>query len=74
MKGLNAHAAAGRGRITIGAQALGLAQAALDEAVKYAKSVQFNKPIASFQAIQWMIADMATRIEAARLLFIRQPG
>lgn len=57
------------GRITIGAQALGLAQAALDEAVKYAKErVQFNKPIASFQAIQWMIADMATRIEAARLL------
>jgi len=57
------------GRIGIAAQAVGIAQAALDESVNYAKQrQQFGKPIASFQAIQWMIADMATRIEAARYL------
>lgn len=57
------------GRVGIGAQALGIAQAALDESVKYAKERhQFNKPIASFQAIQWMIADMATKIQCARHL------
>ncbi len=57
------------GRIGIAAQALGIAQAALDEAVIYSKErIQFKKPISSFQAIQWMIADMATEIEAARLL------
>jgi len=60
------------GRISIGAMALGLAQAALDLAIKYAKERrQFNQPIASFQAIQWMIADMATEIDAARLLIYR---
>ena len=60
------------GRIGIGAQALGIAQAALDAAVAYAKErVQFGKPIASLQAIQWMIADMATSIDAARLLVYR---
>ena len=60
------------GRISIGAMALGLAQAALDQAIKYAKERrQFNQPIASFQAIQWMIADMATEIDAARLLIYR---
>ena len=57
------------GRVGIAAQALGIAQAALDEAVKYSKErEQFGKPISSNQAIQWMIADMATEIEAARLL------
>ncbi|MHC5039231.1 MAG: acyl-CoA dehydrogenase family protein, partial [Planctomycetota bacterium] len=57
------------GRIGIAAQALGIAQGALDEAVPYAKQrVQFGKPIAEFQAIQWMIAEMRTQIEAARLL------
>ena len=57
------------GRIGIAAQAVGIAQGALDEAVEYAKSrVQFGKPIATFQAIQWMIADMETDIQAARLL------
>ena len=57
------------GRIGIAAQAVGIAQAALDESIEYAKQrQQFGKPIASFQAIQWMIADMATRIEAARYL------
>jgi butyryl-CoA dehydrogenase len=60
------------GRISIGAMALGLAQAALDEAARYAKErVQFGQPIAKFQAIQWMIADMATEIDAARLMVYR---
>ena len=59
------------GRIGIGAQAVGIAQAALEESIEYAKQrEQFGKPIAKFQAIQWMIADMATRIEAARLLVL----
>jgi len=60
------------GRISIGAMALGLAQAAMDEATRYAKErVQFGQPIAKFQAIQWMIADMATEIDAARLMIYR---
>jgi butyryl-CoA dehydrogenase len=60
------------GRIGISAQALGIAQAALDAAVAYAKErVQFGKPIATLQAIQWMIADMATEVDAARLLVYR---
>jgi butyryl-CoA dehydrogenase len=57
------------GRIGIASQSVGLAQACLDAAVGYAKErVQFNKPIAQFQGIRWMIADMATQLEAARLL------
>lgn len=57
------------GRAGVGAQALGIAQACLDESVKYAKErVQFGKPIGSFQAIQWMLADMATKIQCARHL------
>ncbi|MDE2059864.1 MAG: acyl-CoA dehydrogenase [candidate division NC10 bacterium] len=60
------------GRIGIAAQAVGIAQAALDISIRYAKErVAFDKPIASFQAIQWMIADMAVQIEAARLLTYR---
>jgi len=60
------------GRIGIAAQALGIAQAALDASVAYAKErVQFGKPIAALQAIQWMIADMATEIDASRLLVYR---
>jgi butyryl-CoA dehydrogenase len=60
------------GRIGVSAQALGIAQAALDASVAYAKErVQFGKPIATLQAIQWMIADMATEIDAARLLVYR---
>jgi alkylation response protein AidB-like acyl-CoA dehydrogenase len=56
-------------RITIAAQALGLAQGALDVATKYAhERKQFNKPIFDFQAEQFMLADMAMNIEAARLL------
>ena len=57
------------GRISIGAMALGLAQAALESAAKYAlEREQFGKPIGEFQAIQFMLADMSTEIEAARLL------
>ncbi len=57
------------GRIGIAAQSIGIAQASLEAAMKYAKErVQFGSPIAGFQAIQWMIANMATEIEAARLL------
>jgi alkylation response protein AidB-like acyl-CoA dehydrogenase len=57
------------GRIGIAAQSLGIAQRALDLAVGHAKDRhQFGKPIAANQAIQWKIADMSTRIEAARLL------
>jgi butyryl-CoA dehydrogenase len=53
----------------VAAQALGIAQGALDLAVKYAKERhQFGKSISSFQGIQWMIADMATEVEAARAL------
>jgi alkylation response protein AidB-like acyl-CoA dehydrogenase len=60
------------GRIGVAAQALGIAQAALDAAVRYARQrIQFGKPIAEFQAIQWMIADMKAQIEAARLLTLR---
>jgi alkylation response protein AidB-like acyl-CoA dehydrogenase len=57
------------GRISIGALALGIAQGALDKAVAYARErKQFGKPIGGFQAVQHMIADMATEIEAARHL------
>ena len=60
------------GRIGVSAQALGIAQAALDASVAYAKErVQFGKPIATLQAIQWMVADMATQVDAARLLVYR---
>lgn len=57
------------GRIGIASQSVGLAQACFDAAVNYAKErVQFNRHISQFQGIQWMIADMATQIEAARLM------
>jgi butyryl-CoA dehydrogenase len=60
------------GRVAIAAIAVGLAQGAFERAVAYAKErVQFGRPIAGFQAIQWMIADMTTQIEAARLLVYR---
>jgi alkylation response protein AidB-like acyl-CoA dehydrogenase len=59
-------------RIGIAAQSVGLSQRALDEAVKYAKQRKaFGKSIDNFQAIQFMIADMATHIESARLLTYR---
>jgi butyryl-CoA dehydrogenase len=60
------------GRIGIAAQALGIHRACLEESVRYAKQrTAFGQPIASFQAIQWMIADMATELDAARLLTLR---
>lgn len=61
-----------KGRIGIAAQALGIAQGAFEHAVRYAKErQQFDQPIANFQAIQFMLADMQTEIDAARLLVYR---
>ena len=60
------------GRIGIASQALGISAAAYEAAREYSKQrEQFGKPICSFQAIQWKIADMATRLDAARLLTLR---
>ncbi len=60
------------GRVAIAAMAVGLAQGAYDKAVAYARErEQFGHPIANFQAIQWMIAEMATDIDAARLMVNR---
>jgi alkylation response protein AidB-like acyl-CoA dehydrogenase len=60
------------GRISIAALAVGIAQGAYESAVRYAKErEQFGKPISEFQAIQFKLADMATQIEAARLLMYR---
>jgi len=60
------------GRIAISAMAFGLAQGAFERALAYSKErVQFGQPICNFQAIQWMLADMATGIDAARLLVYR---
>jgi alkylation response protein AidB-like acyl-CoA dehydrogenase len=61
-----------RGRISIAAMALGLGYGALEMAITYAKDrKQFNKPIADFQAIQWMLADSRTELDAAQLLTYR---
>ncbi|MFZ5470503.1 MAG: acyl-CoA dehydrogenase family protein [Myxococcota bacterium] len=61
-----------RGRITIGALAVGLGRGALEESVRYSKErVAFGQPIGEFQAIRWMLADMRTEIDAARLLVYR---
>jgi alkylation response protein AidB-like acyl-CoA dehydrogenase len=60
------------GRIAIAAQALGVGQAALDEALNHARTRQtFGRPIAQYQAIQWFLADMATELEAARMLTLK---
>jgi butyryl-CoA dehydrogenase len=60
------------GRIGIAAQALGIAAGALDETVKYLKErQQFGRPLSKFQGLQWMVADLATEIDAARLLVYR---
>jgi len=60
------------GRIGIGSMAVGIAQGAFEESVKYAKKrVQFSKPIAEHQAVQFMLADMAMQIDAARVLVRR---
>lgn len=60
------------GRIGIASQALGIGRAALEGALEYSKArEQFGKPISSFQAIQWKLADMATQLDAAELLILR---
>ncbi len=60
------------GRIGVGAQSVGIGMAALNEALKYSQErQQFNQPISNFQAIQFKMADMATQLEAARLLVYR---
>ncbi len=60
------------GRVGVAAQALGVAECVKDESIRYAKKRrQFGQSIGSFQAIQWMISDMATRIDAARFLIYR---
>jgi alkylation response protein AidB-like acyl-CoA dehydrogenase len=60
------------GRIGVATQAVGIARAALEEAVRYSKERQaFGKTISSFQGLQFMIADMATRLEASRLLTLQ---
>jgi butyryl-CoA dehydrogenase len=57
------------GRVAIAAQALGIGEAAVDEAIAHAKSrQQFGQPIGNYEAIQWMLADMATELAAARML------
>jgi alkylation response protein AidB-like acyl-CoA dehydrogenase len=63
------------GRMGVAAQALGIAQAALDQAVKYARErIAFGKPIAELQAIRFMLADMHTRLQAARALTYHAAG
>ncbi len=60
------------GRVGIGAQAVGIGTAALEDAVRYAKDRQaFGQPIANFQAIRFLLADVATELDAARLLTLR---
>ena len=57
------------GRIGISAMSIGIGRACLEDSVSYAKErQQFGKPIADFQAIQWMLSDMATELDAARLM------
>jgi len=66
MEGLDA------GRIGIGCQALGIGRAVLEDSLAYAKErIQFGKPITSFQAIQWKLADMATEMDAAEMLLLK---
>ena len=60
------------GRLGIGAQAVGIGRAVLEEALEYSQTrEQFGKPISKFQAIQWKLADMATKLDAAELLLLR---
>jgi butyryl-CoA dehydrogenase len=60
------------GRVAIAAQALGVGQASLDAAIAYAKEREaFGQPIANYEAIQWMLADSATELEAARMLTLK---
>ena len=60
------------GRISIAAQSVGLAQGCVDESIEYSKNrIQFKRPISANQAIQWMLSEMATDVEAARLMTYR---
>jgi butyryl-CoA dehydrogenase len=60
------------GRVAIAAQALGVGSAALDEALRYARQREaFGQPIGNYQAVQWMLADMATELDAARMLTLK---
>jgi butyryl-CoA dehydrogenase len=60
------------GRVAIAAQALGVGEAALQEAISYAKGREvFGQPIANYQAVQWMLADVATELAAARMLTLK---
>ena len=60
------------GRVAIAAQALGIGQAALDEPLRHAQDRHtFGKPIAEYEAIQWMLADMATELDATRMLIYK---
>ena len=60
------------GRVGIAAQSIGYGQAALDAAIEYSKQrVQFKKPISANQGLQWYLAEMATRLEAAKLLALK---
>ena len=72
-KGMNVSLSAlDGGRIGVGAQCVGIARGAFEESLKYSKErQQFGRPIAKFQAIQWFLADMATKIDAARMLVQR---
>src|SRR4030095_15924929 len=63
------------GRVAIAAQAVGVGAAALREALQHAKSREaFGQPIGNYQAIQWMLADIATELDAARLLTLKAAG
>jgi alkylation response protein AidB-like acyl-CoA dehydrogenase len=63
------------GRVAIAAQALGVGAAALREALHHAKTREaFGQPIGSYQAIQWMLADIATELDAARMLTLKAAG
>jgi butyryl-CoA dehydrogenase len=63
------------GRVAIAAQALGVGEAALEEALAYAKSREtFGQPIGNYQAVQWMLADIATELDAARMLTWKAAG
>ena len=67
-----AMAAIDASRVSVAAQAVGIAQASLNVSLRYAKDrQQFGRPIAEYQGIQWMLSDMATEIDAARLLTLR---
>ena len=59
-------------RPAVGAQAVGIAQGALDEVIRYCgERVQFGKPLSAFQGLQWMLAEMALKIESSRTMVLR---